>query len=58
MSNEECKYIYINEDSEVEEVEERDASDTSIGFYLKVVRHSNGNVTVYDVRDGSKILEI
>jgi hypothetical protein len=61
MSNEKCKYIYITEDSEVQEVEEvsKDDAESGIGIFLKVIRHGNGKVVIINISaDDTKILEI
>ncbi len=60
MSNEKCKYIYISEDSEVEEVSKDEVdTESGIGIFLKVVRHGNGKVAIINISaDDEKILEI
>jgi len=59
MPNEECRYVWIDEEGDMREVPEDEVSDCcDVGNVVKIVKHVNGKITIHNASNHDKILEM
>lgn len=57
MPNEECRYVWIDEEGDMQEVPEDEVPGCcDVGSVVKIIRHDNGKIAVYNASTLEKII--